>query len=136
VKIVPYLFFDGTCEAAMNLYAKVLGGRIDGLMRFKDMPADQQRPGMDQKVVHAHLVADGCELMASDAPSEYFRKAQGVAVSVHVDKPAEADRIFNALGEGGEISMPIGKTFWAERFGMLTDRFGTPWMIDCPPAAG
>ena len=136
MKTVPYLFFGGTCEEAMNLYSKVLGGKIDGLMRFKDMPPDQRRPGMDEKVVHAHMVAPGCELMASDAPSEYFDKPQGFAVSLHVDKPAEADRLFSALSEGGRVTMPIGKTFWAERFGMLVDRYGTPWMIDCPPATG
>jgi PhnB protein len=135
MKTVPYLNFQGNCEEAMTFYAKALGGKIDNLMRFKDAPPDMPRhEGMDDKVLHVHLVADGAELMASDAPPQYYKKPQGTSVSLHVDKAADAERIFKALAEGGQETMPIAKTFWAERFGMLTDRYGIPWMIDCPPA--
>jgi PhnB protein len=136
MKTVAYLHFQDSCEEAFGAYAGILDGKIETMMRFKDMPADQRSPGREEKVVHAHLVAPGCELMGSDPPPNYFQKPQGFAVSLHVDQPAEAERLFNALAEGGQVTMPLGKTFWAERFGMLTDRFGIPWMIDCPPAAG
>lgn len=132
MKTVPYLLFNGNGEEAMKFYARVLGGRIESIFRFKEAPPEMpQQPGWGEKIMHAHLVADGAELMASDAPPQYYQKPQGNSVSLHVDKPADAERIFAALAEGGTIGMPIAKTFWAERYGMLTDRFGIPWMVNC-----
>jgi PhnB protein len=85
--------------------------------------------------MHARLVFGDNVLMASDAPPGRFRKTQGMEVALNMKEPAEAERIFNALAEGGSIMMPLGETFWAVKFGMLTDRFGTPWMINCEKAA-
>jgi len=137
MKTVPYLIFSGICEEAMTFYAKTLGGKIESLMRFKDAPPEMPRhAGWDEKVMHAHVTADGAEVMGSDAPPQYYQKPQGHSVSLHLDRPAEAERIFAALSAGGNVTMPMAKTFWAERFGMVTDRFGIPWLIDCPPAKG
>jgi len=136
MRTVPYLLFNGNCEEAMGFYAKGLGGKVESIFRFREAPPEMPRhANWDDKVMHAHVVADGAELMASDAPPEYYQKPQGNSVSLHVDKAADAERIFAALSAGGTVTMPLDKTFWAERFGMFTDKFGIPWMIDCAPAA-
>ena len=98
----PYLFYQDTCEAAFNFYAKALGGKIGAIMRV------------------------------SDAPPEHHLMPQGFAVSVTVADPAEGERKFNALAEGGTVTMPFSKTFWAKGFGMCVDKFGIPWMVICP----
>jgi PhnB protein len=135
MKTVPYLVFQGNCEEAMTFYAKALGGKIESIYRFKEAPPDMPRhEGMDDKIMHVHVVAEGAELMGSDAPPQYYQKPQGTSVSLHVETAGDAERIFNALAGGGQVTMPIAKTFWAERFGMLTDRYGIPWMVDCPAA--
>ncbi|MBV9571123.1 MAG: VOC family protein [Alphaproteobacteria bacterium] len=135
MKISPYLNFDGNCREAFEFYAKVLGGKNLQIMTFRDMPPGQGMPPMtdEQKnmVMHARFSAGDTMIMGSDAPSGRYQKPQGHFVNVSVDQPEEADRIFAALAEGGNVSMPIAETFWAERFGMLTDRFGTPWMLNC-----
>lgn len=128
----PYLNFNGDCEAAFNFYAEVLGGRIETMMKNSDSPDAAQTPaGWQDKILHAYLTVGDAVLMASDAPPGMYSRPQGVYVSIGLSDPAEAERIYNALAEGGTVQMPLEETFWAARFAMLIDRFGTPWMINC-----
>ncbi|MGJ4944197.1 VOC family protein [Bradyrhizobium sp. HKCCYLS1011] len=129
----PYLNFDGNCEEAFKHYEKVLGAEIKGLFRNSDAPPGMPyAPERKDKIMHGTISIGGQALMASDVPPEYFQKPQGFAVSLQVADPAEAEQKFAKLLEGGTITMPFGKTFWAKGFGMGTDRFGIPWMINCP----
>jgi PhnB protein len=129
----PYLFFDGNCEEAFNFYAKLFGGKINAMMPHEGTPAESSvPPEWKKKIIHACMSIGETMLMASDAPPAHSQKPQGFSVHVGVDSAAEAERIFSALEQGGKVSMPLQPTFWAERFGMLIDRFGTPWMINCP----
>jgi len=131
----PYLLFDGRCEAAFNFYQKVLGGKIEAMIPHEGTPAAEQVPSeWRSKIIHARMVVGDKVLMGSDAPPDRYEAMKGISVMLGVDKPAEAERIFNALAEGADVRMPLQKTFWAERFGMLVDQFGTPWMIDCEQA--
>ncbi|TFW61046.1 VOC family protein [Bradyrhizobium sp. MOS001] len=132
--INAYLFYQDTCEAAFNFYAKVLGGKIDAMMRSSEAPPDMPAaPGREKMIMHARMsLPDGSVLMASDAPPEHFQKAQGFSVSLTVTDPADGERKFNALADGGTVTMPFGKTFWAKGFGMCVDKFGIPWMVNCP----
>ncbi|MGH7474920.1 MAG: VOC family protein [Longimicrobiales bacterium] len=126
----PYLNFNGDCESAFRFYERVLGGKIEAMITHGESPiADQVPPEWHERILHAYLVAGDAVLMASDSPPDRYVQPQGLWVSLQVDDPAEADRIFNALAENGSVTMPIEKTFWAERFGMLVDRFGIPWMV-------
>jgi PhnB protein len=137
VQFTPYLNFNGNCEEAFRTYERVLGGRIETLMSHGDSPiADQVPESWHKRVLHARLVVGDAALMASDTPPDQYTKPAGLWVSIHVDAPAEAERIFYELSDQGQVVMPIDKTFWAERFGMLVDRFGTPWMINCESPAG
>jgi PhnB protein len=113
---------------------KVFGGKILVMMRHSDAPSGSgvpQNPEVANRIMHARLEAGGRLLMGGDAPMRDPSKPQGFCVSVAVDNPAEAERIFKELSESGTVTMPIGETFWAQRFGMVTDRFGTPWMVNC-----
>jgi PhnB protein len=128
----PYLNFDGKCEAAFRFYEKVLGGKILMLMRYGEGPMAAQTPAESKdRIMHARLAVGDKLLMGSDAPPQMYQPMSGISVTLGVEKPAEADRIFNALAENGTVRMPIQETFWAQRFGMLTDQFGTPWMVNC-----
>ena len=132
MRVNPYLFFDGQCEAAFKFYAQVLGGKIEAMLPHKGTPAEQHvAPEWRDKIMHAKLVLGGDVLMASDAPPDRRQPTGGYSVSLQIEEPAEAQRIFNALKEGGTVRMPLEKTFWARSFGMLVDRFGIPWMINC-----
>jgi PhnB protein len=129
----PYLFYNGNCEAAFKYYEKVLGGKIEFLMRADEAPADMKpEPGFEKKIMHARMTVNGQLLMASDAPSGHFHKPQGFAVSLTVPDLAEAEKKFKALAEGGAENMPFGKTFFSKGFGMCVDQFGQPWMVNCP----
>jgi len=131
-----YLTFDGNCAEAFKVYEKVLGGKIIAMMTHKDTPAEAHVPAeWRDKILHARLVFGDNVLMASDAPPGRFEKMQGFSVTLVTKDSAEAERLFNALADGGAVTMPLGETFWAVKFGMLTDRFGTPWMINCEKAA-
>lgn len=127
----PYLFFDGNCAEAMQFYARVLGGKLD-MMRHDQAPADAQAPQQaPDRIMHARLSADGFVLMASDwLAGQAFPGASGFSLSLGYASISKARAIFDALADGGEIRMPFGKTFWAEGFGMLADRYGTPWMVN------
>ena len=133
MQINPYLFYDSNCEAAFNYYAKVLGGKIELMLRNDEAPEPMPGlPGREKKIMHARMSIDGEVLMASDAPPDHFNKPQGFAVSLTVDDPAEGERKFKALSEGGTVNMPFGKTFFSKGFGMCIDQFGIPWMVNCP----
>ena len=128
-----YLFFDRTCAEAMRFYEKTLGGKIEMLMRAEEAPADMAaQPGWEKKIMHARMSIGGEVLMASDAPPGHFHQPQGFAVSLTVGDPADAERKFKALSEGGSANMPFGKTFFSKGFGMCVDQFGMPWMVNCP----
>lgn len=140
MQLNPYLLFDGNCEAAFDFYATTLGAKVETLMRYDAAPAQPGAEcgppaGFKDKVMHGRIVIGGAVVMASDCPPGRYDKPQGTSMTLSVDKPAEAERIFHALAEGGTVTMPIGKTFFAERFGMLTDQFGIPWMVSCETAA-
>lgn len=132
MKVAPYLFFDGRCEAAFRFYAECLGAEITAMMLHRGSPAEGHVPAewLD-KIMHARLELGDLVLMASDAPPGRQSQPGGFAVALSVAEPAEAERIFRALVEGGTVRMPMEETFWALRFGMLVDRFGIPWMVSC-----
>ena len=128
----PYLTFSGQCEAAFKFYARVLGGDVVAMIPHGDTPAAAHVPAeWRDKIVHARMVVGDKVLMGGDAPPGCGDAMQGFSVSLGIDDPAEAERVFHALAENGTVRMPIGETFWALRFGMLVDQFGTPWMINC-----
>lgn len=130
--INPYLGFDGQCEVAFTFYAKVLKGKILAMIKTSDTPMAATAPaGMKNMVMHARLEVEGTLLMGGDAPPEHVKPMQGCTINISVDTPEEADRIFTALAEGGKIQMPIAETFWAKKFGTVTDKFGTAWMVNC-----
>ena len=129
----PYLFYNGNCEAAFKFYENTLGAKIELLLRDTDAPPDMPAPPeRKNQVMHARLSIDGQVLMASDAPPEHFHKPQGFSVSLQVQDPAEAERKFKALSEGGSVNMAFGKTFFSKGFGMCVDQFGIPWMVNSP----
>lgn len=132
MKLNPYLNFPGTCEEAMNTYAKVLGGEIVAMLAYGDMPGDHPVPDdMRKKIAHARIVIGDQVLMASDSGPERFKPMQGVSVTLNIPDQAEAERVYNALVDGGNAIMPLEETFWAKKFGVLADRFGTQWMVNC-----
>ena len=133
----PYLNFDGNCSEAFAFYEKVLGGKIEFSMKFSDMPLSPGQPAIENGgIMHTSMTVDGQRLMASDMPPGMaYEKPTGFAVSLSYPTVAEGQRIFDALAEGGTVGMPYGETFWAGGFGMLTDRFGAPWMINAAPKA-
>jgi PhnB protein len=130
----PYLFYQDTCEAAFNFYAKVLGGKIDAMIRVSEAPEDMPgAAGREKTIMHARMsLPGGSVLMASDAPPEHFHKPQGFSISLTLTDTSEAERKFNALADGGTVTMPFAKTFWAKGFGMCVDKFGIPWMVSGP----
>ena len=132
MQLNPYLTFNGQCEAAFKFYEKVLGGKIEAMMTYGSSPmAEQTQPEWRNKIMHARMTVGDQMLMASDAPPDRHEAMKGIMVTLGIDNPTEAERIFGALSEKGTVQMPIQKTFWAERFGMLVDQFGTPWMVNC-----
>jgi len=136
MQLNPYLFFNGQCEAAFRFYEQCLGGKIEVMMTHAGTPAAENVPAeWRDKILHARMTVGGQVLMASDAPPGRYHAPQGFSVSLQIGNPAEAERIFNALARDGMIQMPFGQTFWAYRFGMVVDRFGIPWMVNCEKAA-
>jgi len=136
MELTSYLNFNGQCEAAFKFYEKALGGKIEAMIAHEGTPAADHVPAdWRKKILHARLVVGDQALMASDVPPDHYKKPQGFSVSIDVKTPAEAERVFRALEEGGAVTMQLQQTFWAARFGMVVDRFGTPWMINCGQAA-
>lgn len=139
-QLCAYLSFNGDCAEALTFYAQVLDARIEALMTYGEMP-DGDMPGGDpvppehaNKIMHGYLVHPDFALMAGDAmPGVPFEGMKGVMLAITYAGTADAERVFNTLAEGGSVQMPLGETFWAERFGMLTDRFGTAWAVNGGP---
>jgi PhnB protein len=130
MQIQPYLFFEGRCDEAIEFYRKALGARVSMLMRFKDSPDPGTcPPGLGDKVMHAELRIGETTVLMSDGHCQDAPAFRGFALSLTVPTDAEAERLFGALAEGGQILMPLGKTFFASRFGMAADRFGVTWMV-------
>jgi PhnB protein len=126
-----YIFFDGRCAEAMRYYEQTLGGKLEALLTYGDSPEPEHCPaGAKDLVMHARLVLDGRALMASDNPPGHpASPMSGFSLSLQYPSAEEARRIFDALSQGGEVRMSMQKTFWTEAFGMVVDRFGTPWMV-------
>ena len=137
--VQPYLFFDGKCEEALDFYRKALDAKVVSLMRFKENPEPAQPgmipPGSENKVMHASFRIGETTLMASDGRNTGHPAFQGISLTLTAANDAEADRLFAALLDGGKVQMPLQQTFWAVRFGMLVDRFGIPWMVNCEAAS-
>lgn len=132
MQLNPYLHFNGRCEEAFKLYEKVLGGKIEVMLPHEGTPAASHVPAeWKKKIMHARLSVGDQVLMASDAPPGHYHQPQGFTVSISIKDPADAERIFKALADKGKVTMPLDKTFWAQRFGMLVDQFGIPWMVNC-----
>jgi PhnB protein len=134
--IEPYLFFNGRCEEAIEFYKNALGAEVLMLMRYKESP-EPPPPGMvpagwDNKIMHSHLRVGNANIMASDGGSEGLN-FQGFSLSLAVANEAEAKRVFEALSDGGQVRMPLTKTFWSPCFGMVADRFGVGWMVTVAP---
>ena len=131
MQINPYLNFNGDCAEAFKFYAQVLGGKSNFMMTWGEMPgADQFPKEMHQLIMHASLSVGDQVLMGADAPPDRYHAPKGMNVSIHVKEKSEAERIFNALAEGGNATMPFSETFWSPGFGMCVDRFGIPWMVN------
>jgi PhnB protein len=131
LQLDTYLFFDGNCADAMRFYERTLGGKLQLMTHGESPMAAQTPPGSANRIMHARLELDGRLLMASDSMvGQPYERMKGFSLSLIYPTVAEAQRMFSALAEGGQITMPIAKTFWADAFGMLVDRFGTPWMVN------
>lgn len=133
MEVQPYLFFDGRCDEAIAFYCRVLGAEIDMLMRFKDHPGGVQPgmipPGAEEKVMHASFRIGDTTILASDGRCLGKPSFQGFGLALSVATDAEAERVFAALGDGGQVQMPLAKTFFSSRFGTVADRFGVSWMV-------
>lgn len=136
IKINPYLNFNGNTEEAFNFYRSVFGGEFKILQRFKDTPEAGKVPEADRdKIMHIALpIGDGNILMATDAlesAGQKLTEGNNFSLALSAGSEAEADKLFNALSDGGKVIMPLGRTFWGAYFGMVNDRFGIQWMVDC-----
>ena len=132
MKVQVYITFGGRCEEALEFYKKSIGAEITGLLRWKESPDKSIKtpPGYEEKVMNAAFRIRETELMADDGMGEASAQFKGMTLAIEVVDDAEAKRIFIALGEGGIVTMPLAKTFWTSSFGMLTDKFGVPWMVN------
>ncbi len=137
MQVQPYLFFDGRCEEALDFYKSALGAKVEVMMRFKDSPEPPQpgmcKPGSEDKIMHASFRVGDTTLMASDGRCEGKPSFQGISLSVTAKDDGEAERLFTALGTGGQVQMPLTKTFFSSRFGIVADRFGVSWMVVVMP---
>lgn len=139
--VQAYLNFEGRCEEAVEFYRQALGAEVEMMMRFKDAPADSQCPGSDgNKIMHSAFRIGSTTVMASDCRNTGKPNFEGFSLSLSIPTEAEADRLFNALADGGKVEMPLEKTFWSPKFGVVADKFGVSWMINvctgpCPTDA-
>jgi PhnB protein len=137
MKLVNNLLFTGNCRAAFERYSEILGGEIKAMYRFRDVPGEEKLgEAVQDLIMHAWLEVGSQSLMGCDAPPPHQAPMGGFSVAVHVDEASEARRIYEALLEGGNATMPFTETFWSPGFGMLVDRFGTPWSINTNPDRG
>jgi len=132
-----HLHFNGNCREAFDFYARTFGGKIVFSMTYGESPgAEKTSPESRNKIIHARIDFGGQFLLGCDTPAERYHRPEGFNVMAAVEQPAEAERIFATLADGGQVTMPVQETFWAHRFGMVTDRFGTPWMVNCAKPLG
>ena len=132
MKITPYLSFDGQCQAALTFYARCFGGAILYGVTYSESPLSKQVPAeWGPRIYHATVAVGEQTIGAADAPPGAYEKPQGLSLSLEMDDPAEAERVFTMLAEGGTVQMPMQETHWARRFGVVTDQFGIPWMLSC-----
>ncbi len=132
MQLNSYLHFNGRCEEAFKFYEKLFGGKIEAIFPHEGTPAAEHvPPEWRKKIMHARLSVGDQVLMGSDVPPGHYNPPQGFRVNISVKSPADAERIFKALADKGKVTMPLEKTFWAQRFGMVNDQYGTPWMINC-----
>lgn len=132
MQLNPYLSFNGQCEEAFKFYEQCLGGKIGVILTYGSSPMAEQTPSeWHDKIMHVRLAVGDQILMGSDSPPEYYEETKGMSVSLNTSDTAEAERVFQALSEHGTVRMALQETFWAARFGMLVDRFGIPWMVNC-----
>jgi PhnB protein len=133
MKVQPYLFFDGRCEEALDYYKKTVGADVTFMMRFKESPDKEacasMPPNAGEKIMHAAFKIGETLIMASDGMSSGNPEFKGFSLSIHSNSEAEADKLFNALADGGKVQAPISKTFFARKFGMVADKFGMNWMV-------
>jgi PhnB protein len=135
MQLNPYLNFNGNCEEAFKFYEHALGAKIECLIPHEGTPAEQHTPPeWRRKVMHGRISLNGQVIMGSDCPPDHYQQPQGFSVTLNIKDPGQAERVYHSLAEGGKPCMPIAETFWAIRFGMVTDRFGIPWMINCEKA--
>jgi PhnB protein len=128
--VQPYLFFEGRCDEAIEFYQRHLGAKVEMLMRFKDSPDPAMcSPGSMEKVMHANIRIGESQVMASDGRCTGAQDFKGFSLSLNPATTAEAERIFNALADGGQVQLPLTKTFFAKSFGMVADKFGVGWMV-------
>ena len=132
MKVQAYITLAGRCEEALEFYKKSVGAEVTGLMRWKDSPDAGMKPppGFKEKILHAAFRIGDTDLMADDGMGEKAAEFKGMTLVIEVADDAEAKRVFSALGEGGNVCMPLMTTFWTSLFGMLTDKFGVPWMVN------
>jgi PhnB protein len=135
MKVNPYLFFDRQCADAFRFYEKALGGKNLVIINYGDAPeaAAHAPPEMKTAVIHASLTIGDTVIMGSDSPPQNYARPQGFSVSLQTKTPDETRRVFDALAAGGSVTMPVDKTFFSPAFGMLTDKFGIAWMVNCDP---
>ena len=137
MQLNPYLNFNGQCEQAFKFYEAVLGGKITFSMTWGEMPGADQFPEDAHKLImHASLSVGDQVVMGADSPPGRYQQPKGMNVSIHVKDVSEGERIFKALSENGNVTMPFEKTFWSPGFGMCVDRFGIPWMVNCEGEGG
>jgi PhnB protein len=130
MSVNPYLYFPGTCAEAISFYEKHLGATVNMKLTFGETPMPPQ-PGTENLIAHVNFTILGSPLFASDAPGNMYQKPQGIRITLNPTGETQAHAFFNALADGGNADMPLQKTFWAKAFGMVTDQFGIPWMINC-----
>jgi len=136
MQLNPHLSFNGQCEEAFKFYQQYLGGTIQIMMTNGDSPiADQVPSEWHGKIMHSTLIVGQTTLMGADVPPDHYEKPTGFSIGIQINDASVAERIFNALSESGTVTMPLQQTFWAKRFGMVVDRFGIPWMVNCGDGA-
>jgi PhnB protein len=135
MQVNAYLHFNGNCEDAFKFYEQAVDGKIEMKSTFGESPMAAEMPAMKDKMIHARIRVGDTIVMGSDSPPERFQKPQGFSLTLGAKTPEEAERLFAALGAGGQVHMPMAETFFAQRFGMLVDKFGIPWMVICEKAA-
>jgi PhnB protein len=133
MQVQPYLFLDGRCEEAIEFYKKALGAKVDMMMRFKESPEPPKPgmcpPGSDDKIMHAAIRIGDTQVLASDGRCTGHPDFKGFSLTISANTESEADRMFAALGDGGQVQTPMTKTFFSPRFGMVADKFGVGWMV-------